>query len=336
MTKIMLATDWPPPSFTACKEILKAAPAMLRRLDAAQHCDWTSAPWLIFSGRTPQQERGLGWTNNVHPEDLSAVLAKLISAASTRGSVHLQYRLRRADGEYCWVEERGGALWRAAGFAGHVLVCTEASARMQEVLALQVAAERARHDAFAHRMKNTLQIILSSLQLQAREAGDGGTTLRHAANRIHGIVAVQDRVDALDNAGQLNFLRLLSEVTSSVIGLQSTLRLDFSAPDVPLLLSTARASTLALLVTEAMTNAIKHGSGRGATTIRVHVTYDPHEMTIEVSDDGPGFPPNVLGADGRQVPVELLLFKSMAAQARAHVTLLNRSGAVVSLRLSFI
>jgi two-component sensor histidine kinase len=334
MTRRTHATSWPPLSPTSSKEILNAAPVMLRRLDPAQHCDWTNSQWLIFGARTPEQERGLGWTGNVHPDDLSTVLSKLITAASTRTSVHLHYRLRRANGDYGWVEERGGVLWKASGFAGHVLVCTEVSEQMQEVFDLQMKAERSRHDAFAHRMKNTMQLIMSTLQLEAREAGEHGAILRHAARRIHGIITVQERADLLDREGCVDLIQLLSEVTAAVINGQSALRLEFSAPDLPVLLATGRASTLALVVTEAMINSVKHSTGRGATRIRVELTCRQHELTIEISDDGLGFPARLLKVDGGQMSIELLLFRSMAAQARAQLTLVNRGGAVVQLRLS--
>ena len=331
MTTIV-TNAWPDLKPKDYRETLNAAPVMMRRLTATQHCEWTNTFWLTFCGRTVEQERDLGWTANVHPEDVSVVIAKLLSACSSTVSVHLQYRLRRADGQYTWVEERGGGLWKARGFYGHILVCQELSEQMQEVQSLRLATERARHDAFAHRVKNTLQIIMSTLQLEARDADVGGPQLRHAARRVQAIITVQDRADMYERDGQVDLNRLLLEVTRAVIGTQTALKLEYEASSLPVVVTTARATTLALIVAEAMINTIKSAGDDRATLVRIVLECQQGELSIEVSDDGPGFSQRVLGIDSDSASLESLLFRSMAAQARAQLTLLNRGGAVLRLR----
>jgi PAS domain S-box-containing protein len=55
---------------------------------------------LDFTGRSLEQELGKGWTEGVHPDDLNRYLAELSTVCAERKEYYLQFRLRRADGEY--------------------------------------------------------------------------------------------------------------------------------------------------------------------------------------------------------------------------------------------
>ena len=56
--------------------------------------------WLDFTGRTIEQELGSGWIEDVHPDDRDRTMVGYASSLQTRGNCKLEYRLRRADGEY--------------------------------------------------------------------------------------------------------------------------------------------------------------------------------------------------------------------------------------------
>jgi PAS domain S-box-containing protein len=118
------------------KERQQAGEAHFRLLaDAAPVMIWTSGPdalctyfnraWIEFRGRTQAEEAGHGWTEGLHPDDRDLCLETYLKAFATRQPFRVRYRLRRADGEYCWVEvaavprfEDGGAF---AGFMGSAI-----------------------------------------------------------------------------------------------------------------------------------------------------------------------------------------------------------------------
>ena len=60
---------------------------------------------LEFTGRSLDQELGVGWTRGVHPDDLQRCLDTYRAAFQARTAFSMEYRLRRGDGEYAWLTE---------------------------------------------------------------------------------------------------------------------------------------------------------------------------------------------------------------------------------------
>ncbi len=109
--------------------ILANAPVLIWRADTSASCDWFNQTWLDFTGRTMEQERGDGWTEGVHAEDLERCVDIWREAFAGRASFEMEYRLRRRDGEYRWILDVGRPFHdpdgRFAGFIGYCFDVTE-------------------------------------------------------------------------------------------------------------------------------------------------------------------------------------------------------------------
>lgn len=84
-----------------------AAPVMIWMAGADARCTYCNRAWLEFRGRALDQELGHGWMEGVHPDDRESCHGAYLKAFGGRHSFRVQFRLQRADGEYCWVEGAG-------------------------------------------------------------------------------------------------------------------------------------------------------------------------------------------------------------------------------------
>lgn len=104
-------------------------------------CDYFNETWLKFTGRTLSQEIGNGWTEGVHPEDFDRCLEIYTTAFSHREPFSMEYRLRKADGSYCWIVDHGNPRFDSEGnFIGYVGHCYDISERKKTDEKLQYIA----------------------------------------------------------------------------------------------------------------------------------------------------------------------------------------------------
>jgi PAS domain S-box-containing protein len=101
--------------------IADTAPVMIWTTGTDGLCNFFSKPWLDFTGRTMQQEVGLGWIEGVHPDDVQGCFDGFLPACHAGKPFRMEYRLRREDGEYRWVDESGIPRYTPGGeFAGYI------------------------------------------------------------------------------------------------------------------------------------------------------------------------------------------------------------------------
>ena len=84
-------------------------------------CDYFNDPWLQFTGKTFEEERGNGWTLGIHPDDLTRTMAVFVDAFSRRQPFSMDYRLRHHTGAYRWVQDSGAPRYNSLGeFIGYI------------------------------------------------------------------------------------------------------------------------------------------------------------------------------------------------------------------------
>ena len=108
-------------------------------------CDYLSPAWLDFTGSTPEQALGDGWSRGVHPEDLARWLDRCLRAFDEREPFEIEYRLRHHDGEYRWVLDRAVPHYsRDGAFVGYVGCCIDIDERKRAEGELARSLERER------------------------------------------------------------------------------------------------------------------------------------------------------------------------------------------------
>jgi PAS domain S-box-containing protein len=119
-------------------------PMMLWRARPDMSCEFANRAWLAFTGYCAADAQAYGWSRVVHPEDLARWLDTCVRAFDTRAPYEIEYRMRRHDGSYRWVLERGAPREAHGGFAGYLGVCLEVHDRKCTAAASEAALERER------------------------------------------------------------------------------------------------------------------------------------------------------------------------------------------------
>jgi PAS domain S-box-containing protein len=153
-------------------EVMDAAPVMIWVSGQDKGCVWFNRPWLLFTGRSMRQELGNGWTEGVHPDDFERCLEIYNHHFEERKEFRMQYRLRRNDGAYHWIDDVGIPRYkRDGGFLGYVGSCTDVMHLKATETALRESELRLRFALEAAAM-GTFEVDIAATQaiIDAQEA----------------------------------------------------------------------------------------------------------------------------------------------------------------------
>ena len=154
-----------------------------------------------------------------------------------------------------------------------------------------------------HRVKNSLQLVASILDLQARRSQDPNVKkiLRENWGRVLSIASIHDILTK--NAGQMTLInsRILIEQIEknlqALIPIDRSIRLSVSGDEIEL--NSDTATSVAMVITELLTNALQHAfEDRDEGTVDVSLCKGTLFHTVTVSDDGSGFALPWTEADG--------------------------------------
>lgn len=162
-----------------------------------------------------------------------------------------------------------------------------------------------------HRVKNSLQIISSIINLEARhhKSGEGRAALARVSNRIGALghlyaqLATAQSIEVVDAAAYLDALcRDLIASVHEEAGTSVTLKTEIESETLPV----DRAISLGLIVNELVTNAVKYAfPDEKSGTVRVTLKRVQGQLHLAVSDDGKGLDPRRAdsGVGGRLVEI---------------------------------
>jgi len=187
-----------------------------------------------------------------------------------------------------------------------------------------------------HRISNGIQLVASLLSLEAarvQDADDAAAAMEDAVTRLSMVATIHRRLNdpALGEGGLEAALRVLAREILDAGGREGV-SLNVVAPR--LATSPADASSLAMIIAEAVTNTLKHAFADREQGL-VEITFSEGvdgERRLSVRDDGPGF-----GTEepGSSESLGLLVMRSMAQRLGGRLELGDdpRGGAVVTVVL---
>lgn len=112
--------------------LVEQSPILIWRAALDMGCDYFNERWLAFTGRSLEQEFGNGWAEGVHPDDFDRCLEVYVSHFKRRQAFEMEYRLRRHDGAWRWIFDRGVPYWsEVGGFLGFIGSCVDVTERVE-------------------------------------------------------------------------------------------------------------------------------------------------------------------------------------------------------------
>lgn len=168
--------------------------------------------------------------------------------------------------------------------------------RQQARLAVAVDQQELLMREIHHRVKNNLQVVASLLNLQASRIRlpEARAEFQSARDRVRALATLHRHLYAHGEVHAINMREFLTELCGQLFQAMGEkagerLRLEIEAPELEM--SSDQAVPLALIVTEAVSNAVKYafpGGRRGSVSVRL--TADLDHAELEIRDDGVGIP----------------------------------------------
>jgi two-component system cell cycle sensor histidine kinase/response regulator CckA len=283
-----------------------AAPVMIWVSGPDKLCTFFNKAWLVFTGRTLEQEAGNGWADGVHPDDLDRCFAIYSSSFDARQAFQMEYRLRRADGVYRWVLDHGAPLFESGqvfrGYIGSCVDITDVKRMQEEAMARQkLESLGVLAGGIAHDFNNLLGSILSEAELALSDTTPNVSPERELRNiralAVRGSEIARELLtfagNERENIEPVNLSALVGEMLELLrisISKHATLKVELGE-DLPAV--RASAAQIRRVVMNLITNASEAiGDQGGVITVTASIARaQPSGLDyvgLEISDTGCG------------------------------------------------
>ncbi|MDQ1274833.1 MAG: hypothetical protein QG610_405, partial [Euryarchaeota archaeon] len=174
--------------------------------------------------------------SRIHPEDLKMFHEKYERFLTSGGIYRTEYRFRKENGEYIYIEDNGVCLKDEKGkvkrIIGAIKNITERKKAEETIANIEIVRKKEIH----HRIKNNLQVISSLLDLQAekfknREHVENSEVLeafRESQDRVISIALIHEELHEGKGTNELNFSPYLKKLVENLFQTYRLGNLDLS------------------------------------------------------------------------------------------------------------
>lgn len=234
----------------------------------------------------------------LHPEDRERFHYRLEQHQGIRSDqFNQEYRIFTKSGDVRWVDERTFIQTEPSEeimLQGIILDVTERK-KAEEAL---LRTEEIRKKEIHHRVKNNLQVISSLLFLESENFKDKEIVeaFLDSRNRVRSMALIHEELYQSGDMSTIDFAdytrNLLNFLTKSYFMESKNIKLNSKIENVYLGMDTA--IPLGMIINELVSNSLKHGFPHTIEgNVNVTLELDGNEFTLQISDDGIGFPENI-------------------------------------------
>jgi two-component sensor histidine kinase len=264
------------------------------------------------------------------------LMPKLLALPSTTQLEALNAQLRDSEAQV-----RAANAELEARVAARTAELTEANQHLTDALGERDLLLREVY----HRVKNNLQIVDSLLVMQSRQLSDpkAKAALRGLRDRVFALGLVHQQLMGSRDLQTFDFGPFLEELTRNLVDGGPGHDVTLSVKAAPLSVNLDFAIPLGLLVTELITNSLKHAfkGGKGAITVDL-TRADDGAVDLVVADDGQGMPaapaapiPATARSRAAAGGLGVNIINGLLKQLRGTMTVTSDSGARCHIRVPF-
>ncbi|MEI6788475.1 MAG: sensor histidine kinase [bacterium] len=183
-----------------------------------------------------------------------------------------------------------------------------------------------------HRVKNNFNSLIGLLQMKrdyARTPEEAGH-LKDMEVRLAGLAAVHNMLSLNEwrPIGLGELCRVLIHKTTGLTGIPCTVKIHSEPMDVSL--PHSQSHHLTLIINELISNTIRHSRSLNTPmAIEVTITHQDNSITLRFSDNGPGYPVDILDAQASPHGSGLQIIQALTTSSLGgRLTLTHDHGAV--------
>jgi PAS domain S-box-containing protein len=186
-----------------------------------------------------------------------------------------------------------------------------------------------------HRVKNGLATVAGLLSFQARRSANESVhaCLQQAQSRVNAVAAIHRRLYELAKHDTLDIGECIADVARAIVSTQSeagSITL-MTACEHGIALKADRATTLALVTSELITNCIKHAFAQGEGIVQLTLAANPTHLLLRVDDNGRGL--LSVPASANEGGIGMTIVRDLVKQLRGELRL-DHSGPGAHVRVS--
>jgi PAS domain S-box-containing protein len=259
--------------------MLDSVPDIAWSAEAGGEFDYFNARFTEITGQPAPRNRE-DWRAVIHPDDYEASLGKFAAALETASLYEDEWRLRLADGSYCWVLSRAvpsSADPATARWFG-TLTDIDATHRLSEEREL-LAGE------LAHRIKNIFSVVIGLISLHARRSDAHKDFAAVLVEHIRALSRAQEYALEMDTENRARDLTELLRVLMAPYGAPGSDVVRIEGDSI--VIGRRAATPLALAFHELATNSAKYGALSVAEGwVKIDVALKDGEVAISWQEHG--------------------------------------------------
>jgi len=327
-----------------CRSLINNIPDVTWTSDENYNIVFVSPNVKEVSGYSQEEEYQIGswtaWFDRVHPDDMERGKAAFRDLFKGRKHYDIEYRLKRKDGRWIWIQERSLGTYKRDGklYADGVLTDITERKQMEEALQFYITEiiraqeeERKRiareiHDETAQGLAMVCADCDEILLTRKGLSDEATERLNQLRGRLKNILAEvrqlshELRPGLLDQFGLIPSLELLIKEANARDGIDCRMEMITSerriAPEAEV--------TLFRIVQEALRNTRKHSK---ATKAVVSVEFEKQQVEVSIRDNGSGFElPTALSSFTRRGKLGLMGMQERARLLNGNLRIKSQVG----------